>query len=147
VSRAGIASAIVAVALFSLSTTAASPAAAREGTKITVRGSDFGRMLWAPGRQAVYMFEEDDRDKSRCYGRCARAWPPVLAKGRPAAGRGADPDLLGATRRRNGDRQVTYAGRPLYTYAHEGRGQVLCHDVELNGGYWWVLDAEGEPRP
>jgi hypothetical protein len=57
------------------------------------------------------------------------------------------PDLLGTTTRRNGDRQVTYAGRPLYTYAHEGRGEVLCHDVRLNGGYWWVLDPEGEPRP
>ena len=33
------------------------------------------------------------------------------------------------------------------TYAHEGRGEVFCHDVRLNGGYWWVLDPEGEPRP
>jgi predicted lipoprotein with Yx(FWY)xxD motif len=103
-------------------------------------------MLWAPGHQAIYMFENDRPDKSRCYGACAEAWPPVLTDGRPRAGRGIAPELLGTTRRRNGDRQVTYAGRPLYTYAHEGRGEVFCHDVELNGGYWWVLDPEGEPR-
>jgi predicted lipoprotein with Yx(FWY)xxD motif len=117
------------------------------GAKITVRGSDFGSMVWAPDRQAAYMFEPDRRDESRCYGRCAKAWPPVLTKGDPRAGRGVDPELLGTTRRRNGDRQVTYAGRPLYTYAHEGRGDVFCHDVDLNGGYWWVLGPDGEPRP
>ncbi len=104
-------------------------------------------MLWAPGRQAIYMFENDGPDRSRCYGDCARAWPPVLTQGRPLAGRGIDPELLGITKRRNGDRQVTYAGRPLYTYAHEGRGDVFCHNVDLNGGYWWVLDPEGQPRP
>ncbi len=129
-----------------LAATGAPPAAA-DGTQITARGSDFGQMIWAPGRQAIYMFENDERNKSRCYGRCAKAWPPVLTHGRPKAGRGVDPDLLGSARRRNGDRQVTYAGRPLYVYAHEGRDEVFCHDVNLNGGYWWVLDPEGEPRP
>jgi hypothetical protein len=42
---------------------------------------------------------------------------------------------------------VTYRGQPLYTYAHEGRGDVFCHDVELNGGFWWVLGPDGEPLP
>ena len=137
--------AIAALGLVLAATTV--PATAAERAEITVRGSDFGRMIWAPGRQAIYMFENDKRYRSRCYGRCAKAWPPVLTQGRPKAGRGVDPELLGTTRRRNGNRQVTYAGRPLYTYAHEGRDEVFCHDVRLNGGYWWVLDPEGEPRP
>ena len=139
--------AIAALGLLLIATAAVPAAAPAERTKLTVGGSDFGRMIWAPGRQAIYMFENDERNKSRCYGRCAMAWPSVLTTGRPKAGRGVDPDLLGTTTRRNGDRQVTYAGRPLYTYAHEGRGDVFCHDVRLNGGYWWVLDPEGEPRP
>lgn len=126
----------------------AAPAAAPGGgTKITAGGSDFGTMIWAPGRQAVYMFDKDGRNKSRCYGRCAKAWPPVLANGKARAGRGVDPELLGTARRRNGDRQVTYAGNPLYTYAHESARQVLCHDVNLNGGYWWVLGPDGDPLP
>ena len=133
------------VTFAALSAPAAAPAAQR--TDITVRGSDFGEMIWAPGHQAIYMFEKDGRNKSRCYGQCAKAWPPVLTQGRPKAGRGVDPELLGSTRRRNGARQVTYAGKPLYTYAHEGRDQVFCHDVRLNGGYWWVLGPTGEPQP
>jgi predicted lipoprotein with Yx(FWY)xxD motif len=138
---------IVVLALAAFLSAADQAAASADGTKITVRASDFGSMLWAPGRQAAYMFENDRRNKSRCYGRCAKAWPPVLTEGRPRARRGVDPKLLDTTKRRNGDRQVTYAGRPLYTYAHEGPGQVFCHDVRLNGGYWWVLGPEGEPRP
>ena len=117
------------------------------GTKLSVRGSDFGPMVWGPDRQAVYVFQRDRRGRSRCYGRCARAWPPVLTRGRPVAGRGVRRSLLGTTRRRGGRRQVTYAGRPLYFYAHEGPGEVLCHNVNLNGGLWWVVGRNGVPRP
>ena len=36
---------------------------------------------------------------------------------------------------------MTYAGKPLYFYAHEGPGEVRCHNVDLNGGLWWVVGA------
>lgn len=117
------------------------------GTKITARGSEFGSMLWGPKRQAIYSFQRDSNRRSRCYGACARAWPPVLTSRRPIAGRGVRNSLLGTTRRRGGRRQVTYAGKPLYYYANEGPGQVLCHNVRLNGGWWWVLSPTGERRP
>ena len=117
------------------------------GTKITARGSQFGTMLWGPKRQAVYVFQRDERNRSRCYGACAKAWPPVYTSGKPVAGAGVRKSLLGTTRRRNGRRQVTYNGRPLYYYAHEGPGQVLCHDVYLNGGLWWVIGPNGKRRP
>jgi predicted lipoprotein with Yx(FWY)xxD motif len=123
------------------------PDAGAAGTKITVRGSEFGSMLWGPKRQAIYVFQRDRRNASRCYGRCAAAWPPVYAKGRPVAGRGVRRSLIGTTRRRGGRRQVTYAGKPLYYYAHEGPGEVLCHDVDLNGGLWWVVGPSGKRRP
>jgi predicted lipoprotein with Yx(FWY)xxD motif len=104
-------------------------------------------MLWGPRRQAIYIFERDRPGESRCYGACARAWPPVFTKGRPVAGRGVRKSLLGTTRRRNGKRQVTYAGKPLYYYAHEGPGEVRCHNVNLNGGLWWVVGTDGRRRP
>lgn len=124
----------------------ASPAMAAT-TKITAAGSEYGSMLWGPQRQAIYIFENDARNRSRCYGACARAWPPVLTDADPQAGRGARKGLLGTIQRRNGDRQVTYAGKPLYYYAHEGPGDVFCHDVDLNGGFWWVLGPDGERQP
>lgn len=123
------------------------PAAIAAGTTISARGSQFGTMLWGPKRQAIYVFQRDGRGVSRCYGSCARAWPPVYTRGRPVAGRGVRASLLGTTRRRDGRLQVTYRGRPLYYYAHEGPGQVLCHDVNLNGGLWWVVGPDGRRRP
>jgi len=63
------------------------------------------------------------------------------------AGSGVRASLLGTTRRRDGRRQVTYRGRPLYYYAHEGAGQVRCHNVDLNGGLWWVIGPDGRRRP
>ncbi len=124
----------------------AAPAMAA-GTKVKLRDSDYGRMLFGPGRQAIYIFENDEIDKSNCYGECAEAWPPVLTEGKPVAGDDVRQRLLGRTTRRNGKRQVTYDGKPLYYYAHEGPGEVLCHDVFLNGGYWWAVGRNGNRRP
>ena len=103
-------------------------------------------MLFSPGDQAIYVFENDPKHESVCYGECAEAWPPVLTEGEPVAGGGTDEDLVGTTQRRDGSTQVTYAGRPLYFYAHEGPGEVRCHNVDLNGGLWWVVGPDGAPR-
>jgi predicted lipoprotein with Yx(FWY)xxD motif len=121
-------------------------ASADAGTGIVARNSQFGTMLFNSGRQAIYVFERDSKNRSNCYGACAAAWPPVYTAGEPRALAGAQKSLLGTIRRRGGRVQVTYAGRPLYYYAHEGPGQVLCHDVTLNGGIWKVLAPNGHPR-
>ena len=120
---------------------------ASTGTRLVVRESEFGRMLFGPRRRAVYIFERDRPGESRCYGECARAWPPVYTRGKPVARRGVRAALLGTTRRRNGRQQVTYRGQPLYYYAHEGPGEVRCHNVNLNGGFWWVVGPSGRRRP
>jgi predicted lipoprotein with Yx(FWY)xxD motif len=119
----------------------------RRGTAITVGASEFGRMLFGPNRRAIYIFENDPKGRTVCYGDCADAWPPVFTKGTPRARNGVKQSLLGTVRRRDGRRQVTYAGKPLYYYAHEGPGEVRCHNVDLNGGLWWVVGPDGKRRP
>ena len=118
----------------------------RKGTTVTLGRSRFGPMLFGARRQAIYIFQRDRKGKSVCYGKCADAWPPVFTRGRPKAGTGVKGSLLGTTRRRDGKLQVTYAGKPLYFYAHEGPGQVRCHNVDLNGGLWWVVGRDGKRR-
>jgi predicted lipoprotein with Yx(FWY)xxD motif len=115
-----------------------------KGTAVALGDSEFGQILFDSKRQAIYIFERDKENKSNCYGDCAEAWPPVFTEGKPRAGKGIHRSQLGTTKRRDGKLQVTYAGKPLYYYAHEGPGDVKCHDVNLNGGFWWVLGADGE---
>jgi predicted lipoprotein with Yx(FWY)xxD motif len=60
------------------------------------------------------------------------------------AGRGVKRSLLGTTKRRDGRRQVTYAGRPLYYYVGDRRpGQILCQNVSEFGGKWLVVRPGG----
>jgi predicted lipoprotein with Yx(FWY)xxD motif len=123
------------------------PEPKRTGTRIDLADSDYGTMLFRPDKQAIYVFERDSKGKTVCYGECADAWPPVLTKGDPRAGDGVKESLLGTVKRRDGKLQVTYAGKPLYTYVNEGPGEVRCHNVNLNGGFWWVVGPDGKRRP
>jgi predicted lipoprotein with Yx(FWY)xxD motif len=68
-----------------------------------------------------------------------------FAKGRLLAGKGVKQTLIGTTRRRDGRRQVTYSGRPLYYYIGDKTpGQVLCQNVDEFGGTWLVLRPSGQ---
>src|SRR5437867_474499 len=106
---------------------------------VTVRSSDFGRILFDGSNRALYAFTRDPRTKTTCYGACATAWPPYIVRGSLRAGVGTRGSLLGTTRRRDGTRQLTYAGRPLYYYVHDPRGKVLCQNVREYGGLWLVV--------
>jgi predicted lipoprotein with Yx(FWY)xxD motif len=117
----------------------------RRGIRIRAIDSQFGTIVGDGRGQAAYLFDREESKQSECYGDCARAWPPVLTRGRPVAGKGIRKRLLGTTRRRNGKRQVTYDGRPLYYYVDDAPGRVLCHDVLEFGGLWLVVRPDGTP--
>jgi predicted lipoprotein with Yx(FWY)xxD motif len=118
---------------------------ARRGARVKVVRSDFGRVLADRRGEAFYLFTRESGRRPQCYGACARAWPPVLTRGRPVAVGGAKQRLLGTTKRRNGKRQVTYAGHPLYYYVEDAPGRILCHDVVEFGGRWLVVKPNGRP--
>jgi predicted lipoprotein with Yx(FWY)xxD motif len=148
--RLGLSLAVGAVAFSGASVASAGhasggPAASAAGNraKLTLRSSQYGPMLFTGGGQALYLFNRDGRNRSNCYGECAVAWPPFKTRGEPIAGVNVIRRLLGTTMRAGGTRQVTYRGHPLYTYAHEGKRQVLCHDVFLNGGLWLAVKRNG----
>src|SRR3712207_702725 len=114
--------------------------------RIVGRESRFGRVLFDGNGQVVYVFENDRRERSNCTSAdCVEAWPPVLTRRQPSAGAGVQARLLGTIRRSDGSLQVTYNGRPLYFYEHEGPGEIRCHNVDLHGGLWWVVTPGGDP--
>lgn len=136
----GVAAAVAALAL--------TPAAMSDGTAaptLTVRSSTYGKVLFDGRGYVLYAFTRDRKGRSACYGECARAWPVYLAKSPLRAGAGVKKALLGTTKRRNGRRQITYAGRPLYYYVGDRRpGQIACQNVVEYGGTWLVVRASGK---
>jgi predicted lipoprotein with Yx(FWY)xxD motif len=123
------------------------PSATARGPLVKLRDSQLGPVLFSGNDRAIYTFtREGDSARNRCRGECAVAWPPFFAKGRPRAGRGVKPALLG-TVRRGSRRQVTYRGQRLYFYEHDPKGQVLCNDIVEFGGTWFAVNAKGEPPP
>src|SRR5437773_2653056 len=109
---------------------------------ITVKtaASRYGRILVDRKGRTLYLFTRDRAGGSRCYGACARAWPPYTVKGMGTAGAGARTQLIGLTRRSDGSRQLTYNGHPVYYYIGDRvPGQILCQDVEEYGGHWWIV--------
>jgi predicted lipoprotein with Yx(FWY)xxD motif len=136
--------AILAAALLVGSDLASAKADAASAT-LTVRSSDYGRILFDGSNRALYAFTRDRRGgPSRCYGACATAWPPYIVSGKLTAGAGTKRSLFGTTRRRDGRRQLTYRGWPLYYYVHDGVGQVLCQNVSEFGGLWLVVRPSGQ---
>jgi predicted lipoprotein with Yx(FWY)xxD motif len=112
---------------------------------LTAKTSRFGKVLFDGRGFVLYAFTRDQR-RSACYGACARAWPPYFApKGTLSVGPGVKQSLLGTVKRRNGRRQVTYAGRPLYYYVGDTRaGQILCQNVVEYGGTWLIVRPSGK---
>jgi predicted lipoprotein with Yx(FWY)xxD motif len=105
----------------------------------TIHDAKLGTVVATPTRQAIYRWTREPVGTVRCTGACARLWPPVLVR------RGAVVPMhvagimgdLGTIRRPDGTRQLTLDRRPLYTYAHEKPGQVLCNNVDG----WFAVKA------
>jgi predicted lipoprotein with Yx(FWY)xxD motif len=116
-----------------------------EALTLTQRNTRYGRVLFDGKSRVLYGFTRDRRGgPSQCYGACARAWPVYFAKGTLQAGSGVNRRLLGTVRRRDGRRQITYNGWPLYYYAHEGPREVKCQNVREFGGLWLVVKPNGQ---
>jgi predicted lipoprotein with Yx(FWY)xxD motif len=132
------------VALVALVLALAVPATAGTPATLKAGSSSYGKVLYDGRGFVLYAFTRD-HGRSRCYGACAKAWPPYFAPKRLLAGAGLERALLGTVKRRSGRRQMTYAGRPLYYYVGDRRpGQILCQDVFEYGGRWLIVRPTGK---
>ena len=119
-------------------------AASHKGAVVKLGQSNLGRIVVDSHGRALYVSTHDRRAKSTCYGKCARAWPPLVTRGKPRAAMGARSALLGTSLRRDGRRQVTYHGHPLYYFSKDRKaGQVLGAGLTGFGGRWDPVSAAG----
>ncbi len=123
----------------------APPAMSGQRPALTAKSSRFGKVVFDGRGFVLYAFTRD-KGRSACYGACAKAWPPYFApKGTLTVGAGLKRSLLSTVKRRDGRRQVTYAGRPLYYYIGDrSPGQILCQNVLEFGGRWLIIRPSGK---
>ncbi len=123
-------------------TTGSAPQAAANSTGptvTTVRSAKFGPILVDAKGIALYTATGDTASHTGCTGTCLKFWPPLLlpaGQTQPSAGPGVTG--LGTFTRAEGT-QVTYHGKPLYTWVNDMRpGQVTGQGVVDSGGTWFV---------
>jgi predicted lipoprotein with Yx(FWY)xxD motif len=117
-------------------------AASGAAPTVEVRRTKLGRVLVDAHGRSLYLFLEDSRSRSSCYGGCARVWPPLLVSRKPRAGPGVNAAKLTAHRRRHSRlRQVAYNGHLLYTTVADERPG----ETEGQGffGTWFVVSPKG----
>jgi predicted lipoprotein with Yx(FWY)xxD motif len=138
--------AIAVIASIAIAVAASASAASDAAARLTVHSSEYGKALFGPSGKVVYVFGADRGSTSRCYGVCAKAWPPLLTTAAPLAGAGVETKLLGTTKRKNGRLQVTYNGHPLYYYEGDKVGKIMCQHANMHGGLWLIVKPNGRPN-
>lgn len=95
----------------------------------------------------LYVFLPDRATAVTCKGPCASVWPPLTVRpGQAPTSSGAvRKQLIGTVPGEAGDRVVTYAGWPLYSFVSDTEpGEANGQGVDLNGGYWYVISPSGK---
>ena len=116
-----------------------------QGVRLHIGKTHLGRILVDSKGITLYDFPPDKGKTSVCYGACAALWPPLITHGKPVAGKGVRASLLGTTKRKDGKREVTYGGHPLYYFVQDRKpGQTTGQGLNQFGGPWWVLSPSGK---
>jgi predicted lipoprotein with Yx(FWY)xxD motif len=129
-------------------TVAANPsgggASASSAAMVKTTSGSLGTYLTDGAGRTLYLWVADKAGPSTCYDACAHAWPPLITTGAPTAGSGVDASKLGTTDRKDGAKQVTYNGNPLYYYFGDSKaGDTTGQGSDGFGAKWWVVTPSG----
>ena len=122
-----------------------SPAAAAPAGALSTAKVGSATLLTNSKGFTLYWFVPDSTTASKCYGSCAKYWPPVL--GPASAGSGVT-GTLGVITRSNGAKQATWNGHPLYTYVGDtAPGMNKGNGLNISGGVWHEIVLTGKGAP
>jgi len=120
--------------------------AATAPTRVTIgtgTSPALGRYLTSPNGRTLYTLSSDPTNRSRCIGRCAEAWPPLLiaANGKVVPPSGVTGSFV-IVARSDGTHQVSFDGHPLYGFVGDtAPGQTNGEGIVAFGGTWHVAKA------
>jgi predicted lipoprotein with Yx(FWY)xxD motif len=121
---------------------AASSTAAKGEVVVSLKSvKKYGDVLFDQQGLALYYDTQDKPPHFGCTGGCLTFWPAlVLPKGQKAAVAGKGVTGLGVVMNPKlkpaGTMQVTWKGKPLYTYAADSKGTVNGQGIQ---GIWFVV--------
>jgi predicted lipoprotein with Yx(FWY)xxD motif len=121
---AAVAASLLLAACGGSSTSKPSSGAAAASDTVSVKQvSGLGAVLVDSSGKALYSPAQDTANLITCTGQCTSFWQPLVAgSGKPTAGNGVP--ALAVVKRPDGTRQVTAAGKPLYTFAEDSAGKI-----------------------
>lgn len=143
---------LIGLALLALLATAAIPAgqglASSSSTKRVVKQVENvetgGTTLTTMRGRTLYSLSVEKHGRFICTGGCTSVWHPLVV---PAGVKPTGPVKLGTEKRPDGRTQVTFQGRPLYSF----NGDTKKGDVNGEGikdvGTWHAAGQEGSPPP
>jgi predicted lipoprotein with Yx(FWY)xxD motif len=101
------------------------------------------RVLAAANGHTLYSLSVEKNGRFVCTksSGCLALWKPLLV---PSGGSVVGPVKLGSIKRPDGGRQVTYRGRPLYTFAQDSGPGKASGEGFKDVGTW---HAVGVPKP
>ncbi|WP_410574549.1 hypothetical protein [Amycolatopsis sp. cmx-4-61] len=107
----------------------------------TVNG--VGAVVTDADGKTLYRFDKDlsQPPTSNCDGECATSWPPMLAGVATPMLKGVQDTQVGTATRKDGSKQITLNGWPLYEYA----GDKAAGDMNGQGanGTWFAVAPDG----
>jgi len=101
------------------------------------KDAKLGEILTDTRGMTLYRFANDAAGTSSCYDQCAQNWPPLLVTAGKPIGPAGLAGQLGVTTRKDGSKQATYNGVPLYHFAKDQKpGDTTGQNV---GNVWFVV--------
>jgi predicted lipoprotein with Yx(FWY)xxD motif len=134
--------------------TAAPAAANRSTTTVSARNvTGVGTILVTSAGVTLYFAYQESSGSIHCVDACLRIWTPLtVASGHAAtAGTGVGGTLTTVTRP-DGPAQVTYDGKPLYTFTQDGgpghaNGNGVTDSFNNTQFLWHAATASGSAAP
>lgn len=118
---------------------AGGPAPSKGGkVRLRIRRVDGKRVLTAANGHTLYSLSVEKKGRFVCTksSGCLALWKPLLV---PAGGSATGPVKLGSIKRPEGGRQVTYRGKPLYTFAKDTKPGTAGGEGFKDVGTWHAV--------
>jgi predicted lipoprotein with Yx(FWY)xxD motif len=127
----------------------AGPAIAGQATKPVAKQADnatLGKTILTNTRgRTLYSLSAETKGRFICAGACASTWRPLVV---PAGVKPTGPVKLSTIERPDGKTQVTFKGRPLYSFSGDSKaGDVNGEGIKDVGTWHAAVTGKVAPQP